>query len=84
MALKTMSIARLQDLRGQADAAIAEKVTAGRQELESELSKLEHVDGHRGAKATRRGAGSDRSHQNIAIRRNHRKHGLAAACSLGG
>jgi DNA-binding protein H-NS len=55
MALKTMSIAKLQDLKGKVDAAIAEKITARRQELEAELSKLEHVDGHRGAKATRRG-----------------------------
>jgi DNA-binding protein H-NS len=55
MALKTMSIAKLRDLRGKVDAAIAEMITARRQELESELSKLEHVDGRRGAKAARRG-----------------------------
>jgi DNA-binding protein H-NS len=55
MALKSMSVAKLQDLRGKVDAAIAEKIIARRQELESELSKLERVDGRRGAKASRRG-----------------------------
>jgi DNA-binding protein H-NS len=55
MALKSMSVAKLQDLRGKVDAAIAEKIIARRQELESELSKLERIDGRRGAKASRRG-----------------------------
>jgi DNA-binding protein H-NS len=45
MALKSMSIAKLQDLKAKVDAAISEKVTARREELESELSKL---DGHSG------------------------------------
>jgi DNA-binding protein H-NS len=55
MALKSMSVAKLQDLRGKVNAAIAEKIIARRQELESELSKLERVDGRRAAKASRRG-----------------------------
>jgi DNA-binding protein H-NS len=55
MALKSMSITKLRDLREKVDAAITEKVTARRHELESELSKLGHVDGRAGAKATRRG-----------------------------
>ena len=40
MALKSMSVAQLQDLKSQIDAAISEKVRARRHELESELSKL--------------------------------------------
>jgi DNA-binding protein H-NS len=55
MALKTMSIAKLQELRGKVDAAITEKVTARRKELEAELSGLLHVDGHESRKAGRRG-----------------------------
>jgi DNA-binding protein H-NS len=55
MALKSMSIAKLQNLKAQVDAAIAEKVTTRRNELESELSKL---DGHAGG--GRRGRPSGR------------------------
>jgi DNA-binding protein H-NS len=55
MALKTMSIAKLQDLRGKVDAAIAEKITARRKELEAELSRLERADGHGSRKVGRRG-----------------------------
>ncbi len=40
MALKTMSVAKLRDLRDQVDAAITEKVRARRGELEMELSAL--------------------------------------------
>jgi DNA-binding protein H-NS len=40
MALKTMSIAKLQDLKAKVDAAISEKVKARRHELETGLSKL--------------------------------------------
>jgi DNA-binding protein H-NS len=54
MALKTMPIAKLRDLRGKVDAAIAEKVTARRKELETELSKLERVDGPGNRKIGRR------------------------------
>jgi DNA-binding protein H-NS len=56
MALKSMSIAKLQDLRGKVDVAIAEKVTARRHELEAELSNLARVDG-RGARHAGRGSG---------------------------
>jgi DNA-binding protein H-NS len=55
MALKSMSITKLRDLREKVDAAIAEKVTARRHELEAELSSLQRVDGRAGAKATGRG-----------------------------
>jgi hypothetical protein len=40
MALKTMSVARLQDLKSQVEAAITAKVSERRRELETELSKL--------------------------------------------
>ena len=53
MALKTMSVAKLQDLKSQVEAAISAKVSERRHELESELSKL---DGHGGG--ARRGTTS--------------------------
>jgi DNA-binding protein H-NS len=40
MALKTMPIAKLQQLKSQVEAAISAKVTERRRELELELSKL--------------------------------------------
>jgi DNA-binding protein H-NS len=40
MALKSMSVAKLQDLKTKVDAAITEKVRTRRQELETELAKL--------------------------------------------
>jgi DNA-binding protein H-NS len=46
MALKSMSVAKLQDLRGKVDAAISEKVQARRRELEAQLSELSHHDPH--------------------------------------
>ena len=45
MALKTMSIANLQTLKSQIDAAITEKVRSRRQELETELAKLGGISG---------------------------------------
>jgi hypothetical protein len=45
MALKSMPIAKLQDLKAKVDAAISEKIQSRRHELESELSKL---DGYAG------------------------------------
>ena len=54
MALKTMSIAKLQDLKAKVDAAISEKVMTRRHELESELSQL---DGYAGAGRRGRPAG---------------------------
>jgi DNA-binding protein H-NS len=45
MALKTMSVAKLQDLKSQVEAAISAKVSERRQELESELSKLDGYSG---------------------------------------
>ena len=53
MALKTMSIANLQTLKSQIDAAITEKVRSRRQELETELSKLAGFPGR--GKATKFG-----------------------------
>jgi DNA-binding protein H-NS len=41
MALKTMPIAKLRDLKAKVDAAIHERIVSRRQELESELSKLD-------------------------------------------
>jgi DNA-binding protein H-NS len=57
MALKSMSIAKLQDLKSKVEAAIAEKTRTRRQELEAELSKLaSHVGGGaRGRPAARGG-----------------------------
>jgi DNA-binding protein H-NS len=46
MALKTMTIPKLQHLKSQVDAAISAKVTERRRELESELSKLSGFGGH--------------------------------------
>jgi hypothetical protein len=56
MALKSMSIAKLEDLRAKVDAATVEKVQFRRHELESELTKL---DGYTGR--GRRGRGGSRS-----------------------
>jgi DNA-binding protein H-NS len=54
MALKTMSVAKLQDLKSQVEAAINTKVSERRHELESQLSKL---DGHSGGARRGRPAG---------------------------
>jgi DNA-binding protein H-NS len=56
MALKSMSVAKLQDLRSKVDAAIAEKVSARRRELEMQLSDLTHHD-PRGSRGKARGRG---------------------------
>ena len=53
MALNTMSIPKLRDLREKVDAMISTKVSERRRELESELTKLAHHDGGRSG---RRGA----------------------------
>jgi DNA-binding protein H-NS len=53
MALKTMPVAKLQDLKSQVEAAISAKVTERRRELESELSKLAGFGGR--GKATKFG-----------------------------
>jgi DNA-binding protein H-NS len=57
MALKTMSIAKLRDLKAKVDAAISEKVKARRHELETGLSKLAGYSGagRRGRPAGRGG-----------------------------
>jgi DNA-binding protein H-NS len=44
MALKSMSVAKLTDLRVKVDAAISEKVAARRRELEVQLSELTRHD----------------------------------------
>jgi DNA-binding protein H-NS len=56
MALKTMTIAKLRDLKSQVEAAISAKVSERRPELESELSKL---DGHSGGARRGRPVGRD-------------------------
>ena len=58
--LKSMSVANLTDLKGKVEAAIAEKVTARRKELEMELSALERHDpsGKRGKVRSRGKGGS--------------------------
>jgi DNA-binding protein H-NS len=43
-ALKSMSVANLTDLKAKVDAAIAEKVTTRRKEIEMGLSELERHD----------------------------------------
>jgi DNA-binding protein H-NS len=55
MALKTMPIAKLQNLKSQVEAAISAKVTERRRELEIELSKLAGFGGR--GKATKFGRG---------------------------
>jgi DNA-binding protein H-NS len=56
MALKSMSIANLQDLGAKVDAAISEKVSSRREELEAEMSKLEgYTGGARRGRPTGRG-----------------------------
>jgi DNA-binding protein H-NS len=55
MALKTMSIEKLKDLRSKVESAIGAKVAERRRELESELSKLTRVDGGRRVGKTGRG-----------------------------
>jgi DNA-binding protein H-NS len=57
MALKSMPIAKLQDLRAQVEAAISEKLQSRRHELEAELSKLDGYSGggRRGRPAGRGG-----------------------------
>jgi hypothetical protein len=52
MALKTMPIAKLQDLKSKIEAAINAKVSERRRELETELAKLAQFGG-RGGKAIR-------------------------------
>jgi DNA-binding protein H-NS len=54
MALKSMPIAKLLDLRAKVDAAISEKLQSRRHELEAELSKL---DGYAGGARRGRPAG---------------------------
>jgi DNA-binding protein H-NS len=58
MALKTMTIAKLRDLKSQVEAAISTKVSERRHELESELSKLDGYSGgaRRGRPAGRGGS----------------------------
>jgi DNA-binding protein H-NS len=54
MALNSMTVAKLRDLKSQVEAAISTKISERRQELESELSKL---DGHTGGARRGRPAG---------------------------
>jgi DNA-binding protein H-NS len=60
MALKSMSVAKLTNLRGKVDAAISEKMAARRRELEGQLSELTRHDpkGTRGKALGRRPMGT--------------------------
>jgi DNA-binding protein H-NS len=55
MALKTMSIDKLRDMKSKIEAAISAKVSERRRELETELSKLTRFGG--GGKAVQFGRG---------------------------
>jgi hypothetical protein len=50
MSLKTMTVSKLKVLKRQVEAAIHAKVKERRHEIESELLKLDGLDGGRGAK----------------------------------
>jgi DNA-binding protein H-NS len=56
MALKSMSVAKLRDLKDQVDAALAQKIRARRSELEIELSALARHD-PQGLRGKTRGRG---------------------------
>jgi DNA-binding protein H-NS len=57
MALKTMSMEKLRDLKGKVEAAIHTHLVGRRRELETELSKLSRFEGGRaGGKVGRGGA----------------------------
>ena len=58
MALKTMPIAKLQDLKSKIEAAINAKVSERRRELETELSKLARFGG--GGKVIKFGRGGQK------------------------
>jgi DNA-binding protein H-NS len=60
MDVKSMSVAKLKDLRGKVDAAITEKIAARRRELEVQISELARHDPHgaRGRAQGRRPMGS--------------------------
>jgi DNA-binding protein H-NS len=58
MALTTMSVERLRDLKGKVEAAINAKITERRHELESALSQLDRFDGRR--KSIKSSSGSPR------------------------
>jgi DNA-binding protein H-NS len=55
MALKTMSIDKLRDMKGKIEAAINVKVSERRRELETELSKLARFGGGKAIKFGRGG-----------------------------
>jgi DNA-binding protein H-NS len=55
MALKSMSIEKLRDLKNKVEAAIHTNLIGRRRELESELSKLARFEGGRGGKGARGG-----------------------------
>jgi DNA-binding protein H-NS len=56
MALKTMPIAKLQDLKSKIEAAINAQVSERRRELETELAKLAQFGGRGGKRGGARGA----------------------------
>ena len=85
MALKSMPIAQLQDLKSKIEAAISAKVTERRRELEAQLSKLSGF----GAAAERPPSSVEAvarglSHPNTATQTTWRRRGPVVALSRAG
>jgi hypothetical protein len=81
MALKSMSVAKLKDLRGEVDAAITEKIAARRSELEVQLSEL-HVMTPTERAERRAAAGQwDSYRRSTVIRTILRRLGPVAVCN---
>jgi hypothetical protein len=83
VALKSMSVAKLTDLKEKVEAAIAEKAKARRSELEMELSELDRHDpsGKRARQAAPVVPGGDWLRRSTATRRTLRKPGQVAVSS---
>ena len=85
MALKTMSVAKLQDLKAKVEAAISEKVGMRRHELEAELSKLDgYAGGGRRGRPVGRGGPGAQSPPSTATPITRRRPGPGVASSRGG
>jgi hypothetical protein len=85
MALKTMTVAKLQDLKSQVEAAISTKVSERRHELESQLSKLDvHTGGARGEDRQDVVDPGERWLPNTATPRSRLRPGLAVVSGRGG
>jgi hypothetical protein len=79
MALKTMSIDKLLDLKSQIEATLASKITDQRRALELELSKLDRFQGAgRGKAGVGRGGARALSHPNTVIPKTQTRRGPGA------